>query len=228
MTSSVAAHTHQLVELHDATPQWNGSKSLDDIKQRFVGHQDGRDVHDAAARERREHRGRCESFQRPTRLQLVKMDVPPGSDAKKLRGNVKFLRNCFRKDIIGDRRSRSFLAFWKAVNIFAPTANASLEKPTSSRNTFELLPAFDFVQHLLHDDPVAMSCFLLNGTSAQTTAVPGLHDAVVKFLTVAGVIVPSTGTRTDVGVHDAMLDLDGVLVLVGWLVVSLSYDSRLG
>jgi hypothetical protein len=73
-----------------------------------------------------------------------------------------------------------------------------------------------------------MSCFLLNGTSAQTTAVPGLHDAVTKFLTVAGVIVPSTGTRTDVGVHDAMLDLDGVLVLVGWLVVSLSYDSRLG
>ena len=104
--------------------------------------------------------------------------VPP----KKLTSSIKFLRNCFRRDIIGDRRVPMFSTFWRAVQAYAPDVEISLDTPTSSRNTTELQPAFDFVCSLLHDKPEAFSLFLANGSSPESTRVPGLFDAVTAFL----------------------------------------------
>jgi hypothetical protein len=63
--------------------------------------------------------------------------------------SVKYLRNCFRRGIIGDRRSDTFNLFWNAVGAFAPDVEITVDRPTSSRNTTELQPAFNLVVELL-------------------------------------------------------------------------------
>ena len=110
------------------------------------------------------------------------LDLRDTIPSKKTMSSIKFLRNCFRRDIIGDRRSASFALFWRAVRAYAPDADISLETPTSSRNTTELQPAFDLVCRLLGDAPSALSTFLSNGSSPESTPVPGLMEAVAAFL----------------------------------------------
>jgi hypothetical protein len=102
--------------------------------------------------------------------------------SKKQMGSIKFLRNCFRRDIIGDRRSPTFSLFWRAVKAYAPDVDISLDTPTSSRNTTELQPAFDLVCRLLGDTPSSMAVFLSNGSSPESTPVPMLMETVAAFL----------------------------------------------
>jgi hypothetical protein len=104
--------------------------------------------------------------------------LPP----KKLTGSIKFLRNCFRRDIIGDKRIATFGTFWRAVQAYAPDVDISLDTPTSSRNTTELQPAFDFVCTLLADKRESLAVFLANGSSPESTPVPQLTEAVQAFL----------------------------------------------
>ena len=113
------------------------------------------------------------------------MECPELFDAlpsKKTMASIKFLRNCFRRDIIGDRRSPSFATFWRAVQLFAPDVEVSLETPTSSRNTQELQPAFDLVCQLMGKLPSSMAVFLANGSSPKSSPVPHLMDAVNAYL----------------------------------------------
>ena len=66
--------------------------------------------------------------------------------SRKVLTSVKYLRNCFRRGIIGDRRSDTFNMFWTAVARFAPDVEVTVDRPTSSRNTTELQPAFNLVR----------------------------------------------------------------------------------
>ena len=102
--------------------------------------------------------------------------------SRKLLTSVKYLRNCFRRGIIGDRRSDTFNWFWSAVARSAPAVEIVVDKPTSSRNTQELQPAFDLAIKLLRDKPDAMALFISNGTSPESTPVPELVEALHAFM----------------------------------------------
>ena len=101
---------------------------------------------------------------------------------RKLLTSVKYLRNCFRRGIIGDRRSETFNLFWTAVARSNPGVEIVVDKPTSSRNTLELQPAFDLCVKLLHDKPEALTAFVTNGTSPESTTVPELVEALHAFM----------------------------------------------
>jgi hypothetical protein len=119
------------------------------------------------------------------------------------RNSVKFLRACFKKQVLGGgRTSASAMRFWSAVNAFAPSVHAQLDRPGSSRTMAELQSAYDFVSTLLHDDPAALFLFLSNGTPGVSNEVPDLHARVEEFLqtacgrAVTGVSTPSSTSDT--------------------------------
>ena len=108
------------------------------------------------------------------------MEFCPGNGN---RNSVKFLRACFKKQVLGGgRTSPAALRFWTAVNTFAPTTHAQLDKAGSSRTMAELQAAYDFVSSLLADDPAALFLFLSNGTPGVSNEVPGLVRHVDDFL----------------------------------------------
>ena len=102
--------------------------------------------------------------------------------AQDQRSSLKQLRECFRKDVIGDKKSAGFSTFWRAVRLYAQDNSISLSKAPASRSLAELQPAYDFVMSLLHDQPQARDVFQGNGTAAIATPVPQLHELVQSFV----------------------------------------------
>lgn len=98
------------------------------------------------------------------------------------RSSLKQLRECFRKDVLGDKKSATFSAFWRAVRLYSQDATISLTRAPASRPLTELQPAYDFVLSLLHDAPEALEAFRGNATAAIAEPVPRLHEAVNAFL----------------------------------------------
>ena len=130
--------------------------------------------------------------------------LPPGLGPGN-RNSVKFLRACFKKQVLGGgRTSAPALRFWTAVNAFAPGLNAQLDKPGSSRTMAELQAAYDLVSTLLYDDPAALFLFLSNGSPGVSNEVPGLHSRVEGFLAALPPppqppVVPAAGLASPAG-----------------------------
>ena len=95
---------------------------------------------------------------------------------------IKQLRDCFRKDVIGEKGSVPFTLFWSAVGLYASEPSIPLDKPTSARNLSSLRPAYEFVCSLLHEDKEALDIFCENATLAVAKSVPRLHEAVAAYL----------------------------------------------
>lgn len=108
----------------------------------------------------------------------------PWSERKRVSSTlgIKQLRDCFRKDVIGEKGSLTFTLFWSCVGIFTNDPSIPLDKPTSARNLSSLKPAYDFVCSVLHDDPEALAVFHANATAPSARHVPRLHEAVSGYL----------------------------------------------
>ena len=99
--------------------------------------------------------------------------------------NMRVLRQLFRRNVIGDCKSATFSDFWAAVKLYCPTADLSgdMARPTSSRTSRELLPAYELAACLLRGrSPAAWETFLANGSSADCAPVPELLAAVEEYL----------------------------------------------
>ena len=109
------------------------------------------------------------------------------------RPKMVMLRQCFRRSIVGECSQPCFVDFWAAVQAFAPTAVLAADRhtPIAHRTIGELLPAFDFVRHLLQSSaPEAWRTFVSNGASADSVAVPGFNAAVAAYLHTACQVAP--------------------------------------
>jgi hypothetical protein len=104
------------------------------------------------------------------------------SRAGDLRLNLKQLRECFRKDVIGDKKSAEFSQFWRAVQLYSSNMDISRTKVSSSRPLNELQTAYDLVCSLLYDQPHALATFRANATAPIASPVPALAVAVNTFI----------------------------------------------
>lgn len=130
-------------------------------------------------------------------------------DKKRASGTlgIKQLRDCFRKDVLGEKGSLTFTLFWSAVALFAGDPAIPLDKPTSARNLSSLKPAYDFVCTLLADNPDALAVFQANATATAARPVPQLHEAVSAYL--------SRIAESSVGAHAHASGVHGRRV-TGW------------
>lgn len=60
--------------------------------------------------------------------------------------SVGGLRNCFRREVIGDRSTDSYASFWSAVALYGGDPSiCQVDKPTSARSMSALRPAYGLV-----------------------------------------------------------------------------------